>query len=39
MLFDLLPSQWQEAIPSSKYLLDKIDLKSPLFLLVLMIKA
>jgi uracil-DNA glycosylase len=29
MLFDLLPSQWQEAIPSSKYLLDKIDLKPP----------
>ena len=29
MLFDLLPNQWQEAIPTSKYLLDKIDLKSP----------
>ena len=29
MLFDLLPKQWQEALPSSKHLLDNIDLKHP----------
>jgi uracil-DNA glycosylase len=29
MLFDLLPVQWQEALPTSKYLLDQIRLKEP----------
>jgi uracil-DNA glycosylase len=29
MLFDLLPKQWQEALPSSKQLLDSIDLRYP----------
>ena len=29
MLFDLLPKQWQEALPSSKHLLGNIDLTHP----------
>ncbi|MDA0260171.1 MAG: uracil-DNA glycosylase [Actinobacteria bacterium] len=29
MLFDLLPRQWQEALPSSKHLLSKIELRNP----------
>ena len=29
MLFDLLPRQWQEALPSSKHLLSKIELNKP----------
>lgn len=29
MLFELLPKQWQVALPSSKHLLDNIDLRHP----------
>ena len=29
MLFDLLPRQWQEALPSSEYLLNQIKLQEP----------
>jgi uracil-DNA glycosylase len=29
MLFDLLPRQWQEALPASKYLLNQIKLQEP----------